>query len=491
MAENVVIRAVGPTGPQGPVGPQGATGPQGEPGRDGTDGARGPRGPEGESAYAASGYPGTEAEWLASLKGEKGDKGERGPKGEAGESRVMRFGGGGSSSGSGVPPGGALGEVLTKLSNTSGDADWEAATGLPAGIVGVTVNGYPGIGIKDGGGVVRTAITFSASGGLVCFAYNDTGGLLAETFLSTSQTSWQTLSWDGLGNLLSQSSFGPFGWTLNMNGGSSSFITGVADPSIAPGINAAPGSVYLRENGGGTGTGELWLKTGSETDDIGWSIIAPANIPTADEKAALDGAPTALTAANPVASVADLLSGPAGADGKTILNGAGAPGAIGTLGDFYLDTTASDLYGPLTGGGWGSPTSLIGPAGADGDDGAAGAPGAVWREGTGAPADGTGINGDFYLDDATGNVYERAAGTYGIVANIKGATGAPGAAASVATDTIWDAAGDLAVGSGADTAAKLTKGADGTVLTIDAATHVPKWIAPTSGTTPTAWGKLW
>lgn len=39
-----------------------------------------------------------------------------------------------------------------------------------------------------------------------------------------------------------------------------------------------------------------------------------------------------------------------------------------------------------------------------------------------------------------------------------------GAAGSVATDAIWDAAGDLAVGSGANTAAKLSKGADGAVL---------------------------
>jgi hypothetical protein len=44
----------------------------------------------------------------------------------------------------------------------------------------------------------------------------------------------------------------------------------------------------------------------------------------------------------------------------------------------------------------------------------------------------------------------------------------PGAGGSVATDAIWDAAGDLAVGSGADTAAKLTKGSDGTVLTMTA-----------------------
>jgi hypothetical protein len=49
---------------------------------------------------------------------------------------------------------------------------------------------------------------------------------------------------------------------------------------------------------------------------------------------------------------------------------------------------------------------------------------------------------------------------------------------SVATDAIWDAAGDLAVGSGANTAAVLTKGADNTVLTIDPASHAPAWVAP-------------
>lgn len=38
------------------------------------------------------------------------------------------------------------------------------------------------------------------------------------------------------------------------------------------------------------------------------------------------------------------------------------------------------------------------------------------------------------------------------------------AAGAVGTDSIWDAAGDLAVGSGADTAARLAKGAAGAVL---------------------------
>jgi hypothetical protein len=60
---------------------------------------------------------------------------------------------------------------------------------------------------------------------------------------------------------------------------------------------------------------------------------------------------------------------------------------------------------------------------------------------------------------------------------------------SVATDAIWDAAGDLAVGSGANTAAKLTKGSDNDVLTISASTHVPVWAAPAvAAGRPSAYG---
>lgn len=43
-----------------------------------------------------------------------------------------------------------------------------------------------------------------------------------------------------------------------------------------------------------------------------------------------------------------------------------------------------------------------------------------------------------------------------------------GSAGSVATDAIWDASGDLVQGTGANTAAKLTKGATGTVPTAGA-----------------------
>lgn len=52
--------------------------------------------------------------------------------------------------------------------------------------------------------------------------------------------------------------------------------------------------------------------------------------------------------------------------------------------------------------------------------------GAVWRVGTGAPSDAVGRNGDYYLDEATSNVYLKATDTYSIVANIKGEQGEQG-----------------------------------------------------------------
>src|SRR5437868_6861089 len=42
--------------------------------------------------------------------------------------------------------------------------------------------------------------------------------------------------------------------------------------------------------------------------------------------------------------------------------------------------------------------------------------GTVWRDGTAAPSSGLGANGDYYLDDTTGNVYLKASGSYSIVA---------------------------------------------------------------------------
>ncbi len=60
-------------------------------------------------------------------------------------------------------------------------------------------------------------------------------------------------------------------------------------------------------------------------------------------------------------------TGPAGTNGRTILSGQDAPsGNIGSDGDFYIDLSANTIYGPRANFDWGDPTSLVGPAGADG-----------------------------------------------------------------------------------------------------------------------------
>lgn len=66
---------------------------------------------------------------------------------------------------------------------------------------------------------------------------------------------------------------------------------------------------------------------------------------------------------------ADGSDGADGADGRTWHSGAGAPSdGTGVDGDFYLDTSASAYYGPKAAGTWSGtgPTSLIGPEGPEG-----------------------------------------------------------------------------------------------------------------------------
>lgn len=54
-------------------------------------------------------------------------------------------------------------------------------------------------------------------------------------------------------------------------------------------------------------------------------------------------------------------AGPQGGRGTGILNGTTVPDInLGILGDFYLNTTNMNLYGPKTESGWGNPTDLVG-----------------------------------------------------------------------------------------------------------------------------------
>lgn len=118
-------------------------------------------------------------------------------------------------------------------------------------------------------------------------------------------------------------------------------------------------------------------------------------------------------------------TGAPGSDGRSILNGSGAPGpGTGLDGDFYIDTDVWDIYGPKTAGAWGSPTSLIGPPGADGADGADGTNGLSILNGSGPPGPGTGVDGEYYIDNLTYDFYgPKTAGTWPAPVNLIGPAG--------------------------------------------------------------------
>ncbi|MGB1041384.1 MAG: tail fiber domain-containing protein [Flavobacteriales bacterium] len=117
-----------------------------------------------------------------------------------------------------------------------------------------------------------------------------------------------------------------------------------------------------------------------------------------------------------------------GLDGKTIYNGISSPSSsLGTVGDFYINTNTSEIYGPKTVSGWGAGTSLIGNAGPAGANGATGAQG---PQGIAGPAGANGTNGTNGVVGPQGPIgLTGPAGSQG-PQGIAGATGPQGPAAS-------------------------------------------------------------
>jgi hypothetical protein len=131
-------------------------------------------------------------------------------------------------------------------------------------------------------------------------------------------------------------------------------------------------------------------------------------------------------------------AGIAGPPGASVLSGAGAPSSgLGVDGDHYFNETNCDWY-DKSGGSWGSPVTNLkglqgiqgtaGTNGTNGSNGTNGADGASLLTGAGAPNNGSGNNGDHYIDTTSWNFYNKSAGSWGSpVGNIKGATGDTGA----------------------------------------------------------------
>lgn len=106
------------------------------------------------------------------------------------------------------------------------------------------------------------------------------------------------------------------------------------------------------------------------------------------------------------------LKGSNGANGSSILNGAGVPsGGAGLNGDTYINTTNGDLYTKAAGV-WAQQLNIKGTSGS------------IQYSGSAAPVVGTGVNGDYYLNTSTGDYYFKSAGAWGQITNLKGAAGA-------------------------------------------------------------------
>src|SRR5690606_10821038 len=69
-----------------------------------------------------------------------------------------------------------------------------------------------------------------------------------------------------------------------------------------------------------------------------------------------------------------------GINGRSVLSGSVAPTTEGADGDFYINTSTWEIYGPKDGS-WGDPTSLIGPEGPQGPQGEQGPPGEPGQDG--------------------------------------------------------------------------------------------------------------
>jgi hypothetical protein len=134
--------------------------------------------------------------------------------------------------------------------------------------------------------------------------------------------------------------------------------------------------------------------------------------------------------ANTTANFTDLYNGAGGGGGggNVLRNGTGAPlNSLGIDGDFYIDTTAHNLYGPRAGGVWPSGIAIVGPQGSAGSAGSNGTNGNTVNHGTGVPGSGVGNNGDFYIDTAGNMLYgAKSAGAWGSGTSLVGPAGGSG-----------------------------------------------------------------
>ena len=147
---------------------------------------------------------------------------------------------------------------------------------------------------------------------------------------------------------------------------------------------------------------------------------APPLLPTADTPS--NGTPAIVQIPGPEGPPGPV--GPTGPAGPVGPQGSpGPPGPSGLTGD----------AGPM--GSTGA-TGAPGPTGVQGPPGPQGPTGGKWYTGSGAPTGGTGVVGDFYVDSATGNYYEKTGtSSWTLRGNLLGPVGPTGSVAAAGAGT--------------------------------------------------------
>ena len=367
-------------------------------------------------------YQKTSGAWLlvTNIKGAQGNTGTAGAAGS-------RF-----YSGSGAPSAGTGTNIDLYLNTATGDVyektsgSW-AVSGNIKGAQGNTGTAgaagsrfYSGSGVPSAGTGTNIDLYLNTANGDV---YEKTSG-----------------SWAVSGNIR-----GVQGNTGNTGTAGSRWYSNPGAPSAGTGVdtdfylNTTNGDVYQKSAGawlqvtnikgvqGNTGTAgaagsRFYSGSGAPSAGTGTNIDLYLNTATGDVYEKTSGS----WAVSGNIKGAQGNTGTAGAAGSRFYAGAGAPSpATGTNIDLYLNVLTGDVY-EKTSGSWAVSGNIKGPQGIQGNTGTAGAAGSRFYSGSGAPSAGTGTNIDLYLNTATGDVYEKTAGSWAVSGNIKGAQGTQG-----------------------------------------------------------------
>lgn len=114
---------------------------------------------------------------------------------------------------------------------------------------------------------------------------------------------------------------------------------------------------------------------------------------------------------------------------------------IGNVNDFYLDNTSGDVYKKTGASTWTLQLNIKGAAGSNGTNGADGSDGidgTKWLGGASAPSSGIGVVGDWYFNTTTSDVYlKTGVSTWTLQVNIKGVPGTNGTDGVDGVDYPW------------------------------------------------------